>query len=815
MLQPVSTNSLGIALLVFVVSLTVAAKAEGRLDACCSDVAAWQVAENDVSQASIAAASGDHQKANEFLVEAMEIKTGSEREKSSERIAVLTQRYESENRQRRIDELSRRNEKQMLQQRWLWTIVGGGLLMLMATTVFLLRLRRANHQLEATNVQLGSEIAVRTRLNRAFKLLSDCNMLLVRAKNEHEFLSEICRLVIEEGGYSLAWVGFAEQDEARTVRPVAQAGSEAGYLEGLNITYADTEQGRGPTGTAIRTGKTSVNHDFHNNPRLSPWREAAIERGYQSSISLPLSNHRIFGALSIYSQDPHAFYPEEMQLLEELARDLAYGVETLRVRAEHKQAEETVRQLNANLSATLRAIPDLMFELDGNGTYIDIYAKNPALLAAPKESLIGHTLAEMLPPEAAEISMAALREADEEGYSYGKVIRLDLAEGSRWFELSVAKKGESYGTDTRFICMSRDITERKKMEVALLNSEQEFRTLAENAPTIIMRYDRECRRIYVNPAFEREIGFSKEQALNVRPDTQWPSNVTMPVEEYQSHLREVMETDEPKFIVVGWPVHDKKGLSTQYYDVRIVAEYDSKGRVIGALAMGHNITELKETEKRLQATQAELREFEYRQEMTREDERRHISRELHDELGQLLTAIRMEISVLKLQYEPDDAQFQDKMQRIVALVDRTIRGVRDVVVMLRPEVLERGIVASLEWLTDEFKAQTGISCELHISRERIVLDEEHAISIFRIVQESLTNVARHSGADTVHIALERNGHGYRLKVADNGKGFNIELQKKKSLGLVGIRERVLSLGGELSIDSGPGRGTKLEIYLPL
>lgn len=184
------------------------------------------------------------------------------------------------------------------------------------------------------------------RLNRALKLLSKCNMVLVHAGDEQELLAKICRLAVETGGYLMAWVGFAEHDDASTVRPVAQSGFEKGYLDSVNITWADTERGRGPTGTAIRTATTVVNPDCLNNPNMAPWREAAIRRGYQSSIALPLIvNQRTLGALTIYSAEPHAFSHEEVELLEELASDLAYGIETLRTRIEHESAEKKLEFL--------------------------------------------------------------------------------------------------------------------------------------------------------------------------------------------------------------------------------------------------------------------------------------------------------------------------------------------------------------------------------------------------------------------------------------------------------------------------------------
>ena len=184
------------------------------------------------------------------------------------------------------------------------------------------------------------------RLNRALKLLSDCNMALVHAVEEHRLLSEICRLVVEQGGYLMAWVGFAEHDTEKSVRPVAQHGDIRNYLGSARICWADTERGRGPTGTAIRTGLTDVNQDYLTNPRMAPWRDAALAQGYHSSIALPLSNNnRVLGALTIYSPDPVAFGGEEVKLLEELANDLAYGIGTLRTRAEHAAAEKQLEFL--------------------------------------------------------------------------------------------------------------------------------------------------------------------------------------------------------------------------------------------------------------------------------------------------------------------------------------------------------------------------------------------------------------------------------------------------------------------------------------
>jgi len=176
-------------------------------------------------------------------------------------------------------------------------------------------------------------------------MISECNQALIHAEDEEKLLNEISRIIVD----------YAEKDEQKTVRPVAQMGYEEGYLKKLNITWADTEQGRGPTGTAIRTGKSSIARNIFTDPNFAPWRAEATKRGYASSMALPLiSGDQTFGALNIYAAEPEAFEEEEAKLLVELADDLAYGVAVLRMRVEHKNAEEELEKHRQHLEELVK-----------------------------------------------------------------------------------------------------------------------------------------------------------------------------------------------------------------------------------------------------------------------------------------------------------------------------------------------------------------------------------------------------------------------------------------------------------------------------
>ena len=200
--------------------------------------------------------------------------------------------------------------------------------------------RRASNRDISMRMRAETELH---RVNRALKVLGESSQAMARAEDEKEFLAEVSRMIVDVGGYRLAWIGFAQEDEKKSVRPVAQAGFEDGYLEKADITWADTERGRGPTGTAIRTGRSTVCKNILKDLRFAPWREEAVRRGYGSSISLPIRMaENVVGALNIYATEPDAFDSEELNLLEELANDISYGLTALRGKVERERAEEAL-----------------------------------------------------------------------------------------------------------------------------------------------------------------------------------------------------------------------------------------------------------------------------------------------------------------------------------------------------------------------------------------------------------------------------------------------------------------------------------------
>ena len=324
---------------------------------------------------------------------------------------------------------------------------------------------------EAARVAEQQHAAKLAKANRALRALSLCNEVVIRASEELELLNEVCRIVVETAGYRMAWVGYAEEDEARTIRPVAHAGDEGGYLDDVRISWAEDEWGRGPTGTAIRAGKPTIGRDIRRDPAFAPWREEALKRGYASSIALPLiADGKTLGALNIYSGELEAFDAEEVELLSELADDLAYGIAALRIRARQKQAEEELRQSGRRLAEAERIAHLGSWDWDmvnksmwWSDEVYRIFGGTPQTFDATYEAFL-----DLVHPDDRDIVNNAVEAAIKEKKSLAIDHRIVLPDGS---SRVVHEQGEVFFNEEekplRMLGTVQDITERKQMEEQL------------------------------------------------------------------------------------------------------------------------------------------------------------------------------------------------------------------------------------------------------------------------------------------------------------------------------------------------------------
>jgi PAS domain S-box-containing protein len=310
------------------------------------------------------------------------------------------------------------------------------------------------------------------KLNRTLKALSDSSKAMMQATNEEEFLAETCQIIVSDCGHKMAWISYKENDKEKSVRPVAHAGFEKGYLETLRLTWANTERGRGPTGTAIRTGKPVICRNILRDPRFAPWREDARKRGYFSSIALPLlANGRAFGAIAIYSEDLDPFSPAEVELLRELAERLAFGIQALRLRREHGKAEQALQETSNYLEKLLNYANAPIVVWDPGFRIMRFNHAFERLTGYDAAQVLGKPLDMLFPAASRKRSLKLIR--DTLGGKQWEIVEIPILQKGGairtvlWNSANIlAKDGAVVAT----IAQGQDITERKKTEELLQNS---------------------------------------------------------------------------------------------------------------------------------------------------------------------------------------------------------------------------------------------------------------------------------------------------------------------------------------------------------
>jgi PAS domain S-box-containing protein/putative nucleotidyltransferase with HDIG domain len=302
------------------------------------------------------------------------------------------------------------------------------------------------------------------KLNRMLQVISQANEALVRAVDEGELMQRVCQILVDVGGYRLAWIGMARQDEARTVSAVAVAGFDAGYVASAEITWANTERGGGPTGTAIRTGQMVLVQDILQDPGYEPWRQAALEHGYAASITLPLlSRGQAFGTINVYAAQADAFDDEEVKLLSEMANDLAYGILALRERSIRQQMENVLRENEEKYRNVVERANDGIVIIQEERV---IFANQrlAEMWGGALEEILGTTFANYINPDATpNIKEYYRRRIAGEILSSTYITQLKRKDGS-WVDVELNAGVFTYQGKPADLIIIRDNTERKQAE---------------------------------------------------------------------------------------------------------------------------------------------------------------------------------------------------------------------------------------------------------------------------------------------------------------------------------------------------------------
>lgn len=354
------------------------------------------------------------------------------------------------------------------------------------------------------------------------------------------------------------------------------------------------------------------------------------------------------------------------------------------------------------------------------------------------------------------------------------------------------------------------LLERKQGEEALRASEERYRLLFNNNPLPMWVYDAETLRFLdVNEAAVRQYGYSRSEFLRmdikeIRPREEVPA------------LLEAMKRRGPSLSQSGVWKHRRRDGTV--FDAEVTSHPIPFGGRRAAIALSNDVTERRRAEEQLGRSNEQLRALSMRLQAVREQESIRIAREIHDELGGALTGLKMDLCWIgKRLSEQSRAAVQQKLQSALQLIDETVVKVRNISTELRPSALDDlGLAAAIEWQAREFQKRTEIRCRIVSLQEETTLSAEKSTAVFRIFQEILTNVARHSQASLVEVRMEERGGDLLLRVSDNGRGIEEEkVAAATSIGLLGMRERAMIFGGQVEVAGAEGRGTTVTVRVPL
>jgi PAS domain S-box-containing protein len=389
----------------------------------------------------------------------------------------------------------------------------------------------------------------------------------------------------------------------------------------------------------------------------------------------------------------------------------------------------------------------------------------------------------------------------------------------RWFSLAVTP----LNLDNQAVVVTHtDITQRRQLEQAAKEaSEDKFRMVADNTSDGVVIFDADRRIQYVSPAYVKQLGYSEAEERNRSPHQIYALIHPEDRDAVFSGIERAIAS-KASDLLYAYRIQHRLG-HTIWREDSARFQYDGAGNYAGACVVTRDITERKRAEAQMQETnrnlahaRQQLRELLALNDSMLEKEKLHIAREVHDELGQTLTALRMDLSLAIIRHTGDVPDLLNALNGMKMQVDRAVEGVRNVATSLRPAALDMGLVTALEWLCLEFSKHGDVEFGLHGFDEGFEIDDARAVVIFRIVQEALNNIRKYAQACEVDITLERREAELRFEVRDNGLGFDpVAVAQRGTLGLLGMRERVIALGGRVEVVSIPGQGTVIELLIPL
>lgn len=471
--------------------------------------------------------------------------------------------------------------------------------------------------------------------------------------------------------------------------------------------------------------------------------------------------------------------------------------------------DHLLAQTGLGPASVFEVLPDMVFVVDRDERVLFVNHVAARALGRRPEDVIGKKQGDFFAPQLAARHSAAIQRVFEDGETVVSEDQQDLHLRPVWIDTRLIPLRVPGGDVIAVVGIVRDVSDRRAALEALALREAYLRAMLDNFPYLVWFKNTSGKFHIVNQTFAAAAGKdSPAEIIGLDDFDVWPHELAA---RYVADDNEVMRTHEKKLVEEEIRMHGEN----RWVETFKSPVFDAQGKILGTTGLARDITLRRQLQDEQRRSREQLRALAAHVESVREQERVRIAREIHDELGQSLTCMGMDLGFLDKQIDPENKEAAARVAALVELVKDTIRCVRRISSELRPSILDDlGLGAAIEWLAHDLEVRTQIVCSVEVP-EDLSLPFELATPLFRVCQEALTNVTRHAGASHVSIRLTCSDGEISLVVKDDGRGItDDEIKRHGSLGLLGMKERVAILGGTLDVEGHSGQGTTVAIRIP-
>ena len=654
----------------------------------------------------------------------------------------------------------------------------------------------------------NAEVAL-AKSNRTNQFASRLNELVLKAKTREEILDNIPDIAVKIGGFEFVWLTKPDI-ESGNLKTISYAGNENGYIQyaQTKIAEQDIPFGNGPAGIAYRTQKAFWNNNIVADNSLLPVKEGALKRGFKSAIAIPvIIKEEVKYIINLYATEINYFNDEEIHLLESVANNISYSLDSLYNVAKRKQVEST----NINL---YQAIEQSASSVEITNTKGEIEYVNNAfikLTGYSKEEVIGKNPSILSSGYTTKLEYQQLWDTISIGNVWQGIFCNKKKNGHYYWEAAtISPVHNEEGIITNYVAVKEDITSKRAME------EEQFllNNIIQKSNAAIILSEIDNRIIFMNDAARKMLNIALDEDVKLLSTTDLHTiktneiieNTAMPKllknDEWEGEV-EVKRRDGSLFpAIMIKKLHRNDKNKPRYKSISIV-----------------NISERKANESMLISLNEELLSLSRHMVAVREEERKQIAKDIHDELGQNLTSLSLDISWIIKHLDLDKEKLLNRAEQIKTIATETISTSRRLYNSIYPQMLEDvGLVESIRWHSRSYIKDRGIHVEIWSTLEDAAYIGDSSINLvlFRVYQETFTNILRYANASKVEVEINLEDNHILMTIVDNGIGFEPEkVDTKLHHGLLGMRERVHHIKGSVFINSKLGVGTTTTVKVPV